>query len=724
MNPDRDLSPDDELAALLEAHDDALKEGTATPACAAPQALERRLERGLACVRQLNLLRPRHRSSLSAASSAVLFDQASSTPSVPEVRAGSRLGKYLLTERLGQGGMGVVYEALDTVLQRKVAIKLLAGSMASHPQALQRFLLEARSAASLNHPNVVTIHEVDECAGVTYIVMELIRGGSAEESLRIRGSFAWPEATRMIADACRGLTAAHAAGLIHRDIKPANIMCSSDGTVKLADFGLVKPTDRSADLTASGVIAGTPSYMSPEQCRSQRLDERSDLYSLGATYYALLIGQPPFQENSAIDIMLAHCSKPAPDPRGLNDDIPEACAALVRRALAKDAHERFASAAEMLGALEAVLAGLPVPASPSLSRAQTKLSTVVSGKPAQNARARMLTQLWSCSTRPTLVVAGLVATLLISLWAFHLGSRDMASPAQIVGVLPANGPVWAVSLSRDNQFIAAANGQNGVRVWDYSGRQPGVRADLWPGEKIRSLAFAADSKLLAAAGEQGLRFWRADHDPLPNLDDVDEGSEARAGAFSPDGKKFAAALQLADVVVVKVWNLAVTDQSRKLLWSLPGHKPNFAALAFSPDSKLLATGSDKVVRVWNMDTGALLKELDPPAEVLCLTFMSDATGLYLMVGTQSDNHVWDCHTWQDFFCPSPPINSYAAAGKLSAIAFYNVVMIVPSAGGDNPSYDGHQGEVHSLAFSLDGRILASGSADQTVRLWDVSNLQK
>src|SRR5262249_27174317 len=159
------------------------------------------------------------------------------------------------------------YAAEDPVLTRKVALKILCGDVAREPNVAQRFLLEARAAARLNHPNVVAVHDIGQQGEVFFIVMELVEGASAETLLQQRGALPWTQATRIIADVCRGLAAAHAAGFIHRDIKPANILLGRDGSVKLADFGLAKaPQLLPAHVTHKGTILGTPQYMSPEQC--------------------------------------------------------------------------------------------------------------------------------------------------------------------------------------------------------------------------------------------------------------------------------------------------------------------------------------------------------------------------------------------------------------------------------------------------------------------------
>jgi serine/threonine protein kinase len=273
-------------------------------------------------------------------------------------QVGSQLGKYLLTSWLGRGGMGVVYAATDTVLRRPVAIKLLPAELGEHGP-WRRFLREARAAARLNHPHVVAIYDAGQHDGTCFLVMELVRGPSAQDLLQARGAMPWREATRLIADVCRGLASAHAVGLIHRDVKPANVLRSPDGAGKLADFGLAWAADFSG--TSLNGVAGTPQYMSPEQWRGEPLDERSDLYALGSTYYALLVGYPPYRAKSRYQLMWAHCSQAIPNVRDYNPRIPPRCAAIVRRALAKYPAQRYGSATEMLAALEATLAAPDTP---------------------------------------------------------------------------------------------------------------------------------------------------------------------------------------------------------------------------------------------------------------------------------------------------------------------------------------------------------------------------
>ncbi len=247
---------------------------------------------------------------------------------------GRKFDRYELRALLGTGGMGVVYLAHDTIIERDVAIKVLPHELSTNETALARFLSEAKSAGKLSHPNAVSIYEVDQEGETYYLVMEYVGGGTISDELERAGRLSVLAATQIVADACRGLAAAHAVGLVHRDIKPANLLRAHDGVVKVADFGLAKQTLNSTlQLTTEGSVAGTPYFMSPEQCESRPVDARSDIYSLGATYYTLLTGLHPYQNaGSIVQIMFAHVSGAPLDPCQNIPTVPAACGAIVRRA--------------------------------------------------------------------------------------------------------------------------------------------------------------------------------------------------------------------------------------------------------------------------------------------------------------------------------------------------------------------------------------------------------
>lgn len=269
-----------------------------------------------------------------------------------------QFGKYRLQRELGCGASGTVYLALDTLVDRTVALKVLDRQGPGPRADRQRFLVEARSAAQLNDPRTVAVYDINESEGVPYIAMEWMQGGSTQDALDERGPIPWREATAWLLDACRAVASLHQAGMLHRDIKPGNLLLTDDGRAKLGDFGLVKFTGQAGPLlTLSGGPLGTPSFMSPEQCRAEPLDECADVYSLGATYFALLTGHPPYHAESTLGVMFAHCSSPPPSLSHENREIPAACDAIVERAMAKDPSERFASATDLAEALERLLGG-------------------------------------------------------------------------------------------------------------------------------------------------------------------------------------------------------------------------------------------------------------------------------------------------------------------------------------------------------------------------------
>jgi serine/threonine protein kinase len=271
-----------------------------------------------------------------------------------------RLGAYEVLEVIGRGGMGVVLKAFDPALRRMTAIKVLAPQWASHAEARQRFEREARAAAKVRHENVVAIHAVDAVDGLPYLVMEYVPGMSLQQRLDKGGPLALEEILAIGSQAAAGLAAAHEQDLIHRDIKPANILLDSAGNVRLTDFGLARAVD-DASLTQTGVIAGTPQYMAPEQARAAPLDHRADLFSLGSVLYAACTGQPPFRAPTTIAVLKRLCEDKPRDVCDLNPDIPDWLADIIDKLHAKRPCDRFYSADEVARLLSQYLRHLRAP---------------------------------------------------------------------------------------------------------------------------------------------------------------------------------------------------------------------------------------------------------------------------------------------------------------------------------------------------------------------------
>jgi serine/threonine-protein kinase len=277
-------------------------------------------------------------------------------------------GRYRLENRIAAGGMGEVWRAVDQVLGRPVAVKLLRGEYAGHAETLARFAAEARHAASVSHPGIAQVYDYGETGrqGLPYLVMELVDGPSLAGMLT-RGPLEPAQAIEVVSQAAAGLAAAHGAGLVHRDVKPANLLVSSDGTVKITDFGIAHAAG-SAPITRAGVLMGTPAYLAPERTMGRPATPASDLYSLGVAAYECLTGMPPFT-GTAMEIALAHQHSPLPP---LPPNVPAEAAALIDELTAKHPAARPASAAEVASRAgrvrDAMTSGatirLPVPPQP------------------------------------------------------------------------------------------------------------------------------------------------------------------------------------------------------------------------------------------------------------------------------------------------------------------------------------------------------------------------
>ena len=389
--------------------------------------------------------------------------------------SGTRLGPYEITALLGAGGMGEVYRARDERLSRDVAIKVLHADAIGDPDRQRRFAQEARAVSALNHPNILTVHDIGVTGGCPYIVTELIEG----ESLAVlvaRGPVPLRKFLEIAAQAAAGLAAAHTAGIIHRDLKPNNIMIRRDGCVKILDFGIAKITRvRAATAaeceTAPGMIVGTASYMSPEQARGETLDFRSDQFSLGLTFYRMLSGVLPFERTSMVATMTAIIEEEAPP---IGAAVPAPVRWVVERCLAKDPGSRYASTYDLYGELKQIL---------------ERLSEITAerrpGDAPAAAKRRLNPWVWLAMAA---LAAGLAAGRLLApppgadLSAYRL--TPLATEAGYQG-----SPAWA------------ANGKDLA----YSADVDGVRQIF-----VRGLASPTPAQITKAAADCETPFWSAD----------------------------------------------------------------------------------------------------------------------------------------------------------------------------------------------------------------------
>jgi serine/threonine protein kinase len=294
---------------------------------------------------------------------------------------GQRLsGRYQIDELLGQGGMSAVYKASDPNLKRVVAIKMIHAHLSDQHDFVRRFEEEAAAVAQLRHSNIVQVYDFNHDEGMYYIVLEFVPGETLQDRLKRMNksgrSIPVEDGLRYMAQVCDAVDYAHERGMIHRDIKPANIMLSVYQSAVLMDFGIAKMMG-GQQHTATGAVVGTAMYMSPEQIQGERLDERTDIYSLGVTLFEMIGGRPPFEADSAMTLMMMHINDPIPDIRHLKPDVPEDVVAILNMALAKKRANRYGSAAEMALDMRRVLAQLEGAAAPEVAAVKPAPATLI-----------------------------------------------------------------------------------------------------------------------------------------------------------------------------------------------------------------------------------------------------------------------------------------------------------------------------------------------------------
>lgn len=407
------------------------------------------------------------------------------------LKAGARLGPYEIQSAIGAGGMGEVYCALDTRLNRQVALKILPASFAADPDRLQRFAQESRAAAALNHPNILSIYDIGDDHGTPYVVSELLQGESLRERLA-RGPVASRKAVDYARQIAKGLAAAHERGIVHRDLKPENLFVTNDGQVKILDFGLAKfthPDPDSADdaptvqvATEAGMVMGTAGYMSPEQVRAKPADARSDIFSFGAILYEMLSGKRAFRGDSSADTMSAILKEEPPDLSETNRNVSPGLERIVRHCLEKNPGERFQSARDLAFDLES-------------------LGDVSAASRSTAAPMKVRSRWW----RP--VVAGF---LLLASWAgiYRYASRQaIAQSPAFHEITFRNGTVWSARFAPDGQSIVYG------AAWD--GRPHEIFSTRFDSSDSRAMDLPSSLVLaVSSKGEMAISLHPVDLSPF------------------------------------------------------------------------------------------------------------------------------------------------------------------------------------------------------------------
>ena len=424
------------------------------------------------------------------------------------ITTGTSLGRYEIRSHIGAGGMGEVYLATDTTLDRVVALKILPSEIASDQQRMQRFVQEAKSASSLNHPNILTIFEIGETNGAHFIATEFIDGVTLRQHMAGR-RLKLSEALDIAAQIAAALTAAHTVGIIHRDVKPENIMLRKDGYAKLLDFGLAKPTERQTsplvDMeaqtqmlvnTSPGMVMGTVSYMSPEQARGFALDARTDIWSLGCVLYEMISGRVPFGGETTSDVIVAVLDREPPPLPGGPHETPLELQRILRKALRKDREERYQTVKDLLVDLralkqevdfEAKLEISVAPESRSLAAFSTisaqnsfeterdraahtshvpaARSTLASGQPASRVKSADRFKQWTVLAMVAVFAAGITGLLYM-----YLHQRAKKAPAAVQPVkitrLTTNGKSAGATISPDGKMVVYIINDAGQRsLW-------------------------------------------------------------------------------------------------------------------------------------------------------------------------------------------------------------------------------------------------------------------
>ncbi|MCP4444366.1 MAG: protein kinase [Myxococcales bacterium] len=615
--------------------------------------------------------------------------------------AGTIVGEYEIVQQIGVGGMGVVYLAIHPVIGKKVAIKVLRPEVAADEDLVNRFVTEARSVNSIDHQNIIDVFafgRLDD--GRHYYVMEYLKGLSLEDLLEERGRLSLTEAVPILRQVADAVDAAHERHIIHRDLKPDNIFLvprrSGRFRVVVLDFGIAK-LNFGPHTTATGMVMGTPLYMSPEQCIGKNLDHRTDVYAMGTICYRTLAGRLPFDGESVQVVMYQQISSLPPAPSNYGSH--PATDAILLRALDKDPAERYESLNEMIADL-ATIAGMSSGARAAVVAGQNdaipqtgywcEITKPVSMPPRAQGKGNRKRRMQAATGGTTACIAALAPIRL----------QGHNQSIQKVTYCPAGG------------ILASAGDDQTVRLWSYEGRELAVLEGHT--DKVEQLCFSPYGHLLASTGADGrVIVWSVyGGDQLREL----RGHVGRVNSlvFSPDGEQL---ISGGADGTVRLWTV-----SNGNVQMLSGHTSPVRAVAFSPTGRAIASASDdRTVRLWKDDSGQRIVLTGHRRAVYSVSFSPD--GQFLASG----GHDGMVMVWRVRDGNSRPLVGhtgivwhvqYSPDGQILASSSSDGTVRLWEQGGSPRVLEGHERRVRESAFSPDGRTLASVSIDGTVRLWD------